>query len=78
MASAKILMLQKEQQKQQKARMLKQQQRKVSASRRTSVGSIKKSTMQKAPKNDFSSRVVRRCMAARMYIGASRISYRRR
>jgi hypothetical protein len=63
-------MLQKEQQKQQKAKMIKQQQRRLSASRHTSVGSIKKVTLQKAPKNDISSRVMRRCMAARMYIGA--------
>jgi hypothetical protein len=53
MASANILKLQKEQKNAQKAKMIKQQQRRTSSSRRTSVGSIKKMTMQKAHKDDL-------------------------
>jgi hypothetical protein len=70
MASANILKLQKEQKNAQKAKMIKQQQRRTSASRRTPVGSIKKMTMQKAHKDDFSSRMAQRCFRARTFTGA--------
>ena len=68
MASAKILMAQKQLNKQEKLRVQKQKQRRVSASRRSSLKAA--TVVPQAHKNDFSNRVMRRCFRARMFANA--------
>lgn len=63
MASAKLLILRKEQQRQQQARRLRQKQAEAS------VCPTNKVSVQKAAvENDTSSRIMHRCMTARVYM----------
>lgn len=63
MASAKLLILRKEQQRQQQARRLRQKQAEAS------VCPTNKVSVQKAAvENDASSRIMHRCMKARVYM----------